>query len=211
MGHVACCTHLTWTFGAVDYGLDACRFCRFCPFVAFVRTAVSAGDMRLRRWSGRRAGGGWPNWWSAGGRAHTPGVEADIGDVREEGRRRTWSARGAGVRSTGQKRTATLRAKRRMEKVCVFHGDSEIEAVLHAGDGCHCRARRMVGNNGRNDLACLLKSWTSDVGRSVRQHETTRRADTHSYITVDERDRKPRLRTECTSLTSTYMYMYTYM
>ena len=141
------------------------------------------------------------------------GVEADIGDVREEGRRRTLECQrcGCAVDWSAAKRTATLRAKRRMEKVCVFHGDSEIEAVLHAGDGCHCRARRMVGNNGRNDLACLLKSWTSDVGRSVRQHETTRRADTHSYITVDERDRKPRLRTECTSLTSTYMYMYTYM
>ena len=85
------------------------------------------------------------------------GVEADIGDVREEGRRRTLECLGCGcaVDWVAAKRAATLRAKRRMAKVHVFYGDPEIEAVLHPGDGCHCRARRKPTSARRRVLAAM--------------------------------------------------------
>ena len=132
-----------------------------------VWTWAGAGGMRLRRWRRAKGGVGLAQLVfreRAGERQSllrsaflSEGVEADIGDVREEGRRRTLECLGCGcaVDWVAAKRAATLRAKRRMAKVYVFHGDPEIEAVLYSGDGCHCRARRRPTSARRRVLAAM--------------------------------------------------------
>ena len=118
-----------------------------------VWTRVGPGDMRLRR--DRKPGERTGRWQTSRTRSGErqflirtalgpADVETVMEFVRGEGRCRTLECGRCGrvVDWVAAKRTATERAKKRMAKVCRFIGDREVEAVLHAGDGCQCRTRR---------------------------------------------------------------------
>ena len=47
--------------------------------------------------------------------------------------------------------------------VCLFYGDPEVEAVLRVGDGCHCRARRMLTAARRRVLAAMASELEAGV------------------------------------------------